>query len=144
MGMLRRIKKLLISPNPDNNTVDTLHCDGEVHSSSDTDDTMDSTYFEAIRSHACGCFSPPGGRCGECGAISCVKCHKHCGGTENPHPLGCGKPLCRAHTHMLTLPSGQTVPFCRNCYGKVIRKHRWRFAGRWLLDSLVEKEGHDD
>lgn len=144
MGVLRKIRKLLVSPNPDNNQVDRLQCNDEIHLLSDTDDHPESVYVEEMHNRACGCFLPPGGRCSECGAISCVKCHKHCGSTENPHPLGCGRPLCREHTHMLTLPSGQTVPFCRRCHGKAVRKLRWQSAGRWLLDSLVEKEGHND
>lgn len=144
MGVLRKIRKLFVSPNPDNNTVDSLESDDEIHCLSDVDDAAESTYVKQVFNRACGCFLPPGGRCSECGAISCVKCHKHCGGTENPHPMGCGRPLCREHTHMLTLQSGQTVPFCRQCHGKAVRRQRWQIAGRLLRDSLVEEEGRND
>lgn len=144
MSMLRKIQKWLVSPNPRDNTVDRIEGDHEIHSLSDVDDATESTYVKQVFNLACGCFLPQGGRCSECGAISCVKCHKHCGGTENPHPMGCGKPLCREHAHMLTLPSGQTVPFCKRCHGKAVRKQRWQLAGRLLRDSLVEGEGRHD
>ena len=144
MGILRKIKKMVISYDPDSNSVEQMGSNNEIHNLSDSDDSAESVHVEEIRNRACGCFLPPGGRCGECGAISCVKCHKHCGGTENRHPMGCGKPLCREHAHQLTLPSGPTVPFCRDCHGRAIRKQRWRFASRLLLDSFIEDEGNDE
>ena len=141
MGILRRIKKLVISCDSDGTSVEQMGSNHEIHDLSDSDGALESVYVEEIRNQVCGCFLPPGGRCSECAAISCVKCHKHCGGTEDPHPMGCGKPLCREHALMLTLPSGLTVPFCHQCHGKVIRKQRWQFAGRLLFKSFVEDEG---
>ena len=144
MGILRRIKKFVISPDPDSQNVDPIQSNTEIHAESDTDDSMDSTYIETIHNQACGCFQKPGGRCSVCGANSCVHCHSHCGGSTNPHPLGCGRPLCREHAETLTLPSGTTVPFCGTCYSNAIRKHRWSVVGRMLLDSIVESEAADE
>jgi hypothetical protein len=144
VGILRKIKKMVVSSDPDSSNVESMGSNDEIHNFSDTDGSLESIYVEEIRNQACGCFLPPGGRCSECGAISCVKCHRHCGGTEDRHPMGCGKPLCREHAHILTLPSGQTVPFCSECHGKAIRKHRWQRAGRFLLESFVEEESNNE
>lgn len=41
----------------------------------------------------CGCDGPIGGRCFECGAISCKSCHRRC--------HNCQKPICIAHSNFL-------------------------------------------
>lgn len=140
MGILRKIKKIAISWNPNKNSVDNLGSTDEVHSLSDTDDGLESIYLEERQNRHCGCFAPEGGRCSECGAISCNKCHQHCGGSVNSSPCGCGKPICREHSYYLTLPDGRTIPFCKNCHGKITRKGRWQFAGRLVLGAFIEEK----
>ena len=143
MGIIRRIKKIIISRNPDN-TVNNIGGSEEVHNVSDTDGALESVYCEETANHHCGCFAAPGGRCSECGAISCVKCHRHCGGTDSQIPLGCGKPLCREHSHYLTVTNGQSIPFCKRCYGKIRRKKNRQTVTKLLLEPFVETGQKDD
>lgn len=144
MGVIRRIKKILIGRNPDNNTADNLGGTGEVHNLSDQDGALESVYFEESFNQHCGCFAPPGGRCGECGVISCIRCHQHCGGTENPNPIGCGKPLCREHSYYLTVADGKTIPFCKRCYGRTTRRQRRQRIAGLLLAPIVELEAKNE
>jgi len=130
----------MIGRNPGNNTVDNLGGTGEIHNLSDVDGSLESVYFEETFNHPCGCFAPLGGRCSECGVISCIRCHQHCGGTDNPIPLGCGKPLCREHSYYMMLNDNKTLPFCKRCHGKIIRKRHWQKVGRLLLEPFVEQE----
>ena len=140
MGVIRRIKKIIIGRNPNNGTVDNMGSTDEVHNLSDMDGSVESLYSEETVNHHCGCFAPPGGRCSECGVISCVRCHQHCGGTNNPNPIGCGKSLCREHSHYLTLADSQSLPYCKSCYSKIARKQRRQKVCRLLLAPFVEQE----
>ena len=143
MGVIRRIKKLIISRNPDN-TVINLGGSDEIHIDSDQDGALESIYCEQILNHHCGCFAPPGGRCSECGVISCINCHCHCGGDANLTSLGCGKPLCREHSHYIILADGQSLPFCQNCYSKIVRQNRRKKIQKALLSPFVQSEDCDD
>jgi|GEM_PF-6088655 len=138
MAILRRIKKILVGRNPADNSVDNLGGTDEIHNISDQDGCLESIYTEETQNQHCGCFGSPGGRCSECGVISCVKCHRHCGGTEVSTSLGCGKPLCREHSRYLQLGDGNNLPFCKQCYGKLRRKQSWRKVGRFLADPFVD------
>jgi len=140
MGILRKIKRMVISHNPQNSTVDNLGSTDEIHNLSDVDGSLESVYIEEKRHQDCGCFAPAGGRCFACGVISCIRCHKHCGGTDNPDPSGCGRPLCREHSCYLTFADGRTIPFCKQCYGKIIRSQRWQAVARLLLEPFIENE----
>ncbi|MCK5000311.1 MAG: hypothetical protein KAS23_12280 [Anaerohalosphaera sp.] len=140
MGIIRRIKKIITGRNPINGTVDNMGSTDEVHNLSDFDGSLESMYCEEKINHHCGCFGSPGGRCSECGVISCVRCHQHCGGTDNPSPIGCGKPICREHSHYLMLADGQSLPFCKGCFSKITRKERRQIAARLLLSPFVEQE----
>ena len=135
MGVIRRIHRILIGLNPDDHTRANLKGSGEVHNLSDQDDSLESTYFEEAYSHHCGCFAEPGGRCSECGRISCVRCHRHCGGSDNQTHLGCGKPLCREHSHSITFAGGASIPFCSDCYDRLSRRQR-----RARVTSAVSKK----
>ena len=139
MGVIRRIKKIIVSRNPDN-TVSSLGGTDEIHIDSDTDESLESIYYEEKLNHHCGCFAAPGGRCSECGVISCVNCHRHCGGTDSRAALGCGKPLCREHTRYITLLDGQSLPLCKGCLSKITRKKQWNRVGKLLLAPFVELE----
>ena len=146
MSILRRIYRRIISKNPETGKTDRLNTADEYHKLCDEDGALDSTHLEEKTSHSCGCFGIEGGRCSEsgCGVISCVRCHHHCGGTDNPLPQSCGKPLCRSHSHYLQIPDGRTIPFCRQCYGKIVRTQRWISIGRFLLAPFIEDTGGHD
>lgn len=140
MGVIRRIKKIVIGRNPSNSTADQLGETGEVHNLSDQDGAVESIYYEETYNQHCGCFAPPGGRCSECGVISCVRCHQHCGGTENPASFGCGKPLCREHSHYKAVSEGKTLPFCKRCYSKTTRKQTRKIIASLLFSPFIEME----
>ena len=144
MGIIRRIKKIVIGRNPGNNTTDNLGETGEVHNFDDQEDFLESVYYEETLNQHCGCFAPPGGRCSECGVISCIRCHQHCGGTENPSPIGCGKPLCREHSHYITTANGKTIPFCKRCYSRITGKQRRQKIAGLLLEPFIEQEANND
>lgn len=144
MRVLRKIKKIIIGRNPNNGIADNLGETGEVHNLSDQDGCVESVYYEEITNQPCGCFAPAGGRCSECGVISCVHCHQHCGGTENPSSLGCGKPLCREHCHYLTLNEGKILPLCKQCFSKVTRKLNRQKTCRLLLSAFIEQEADNE
>ena len=143
MGIIRRIRRIVIGPNPKDNSVDNLGGTGEVHNLSDQDGSLESVYFEETFNHHCGCFAQPGGRCSECGVISCIRCHRHCGGTDNQAYLGCGKPLCREHSHYMML-DGLNIPFCRYCYSELARKKRRARVTRLLLSPFVVGKTEDE
>ena len=138
MGIIRRIKKVIIGRNPGDNTMDDLGGTGEIHDLSDLDGSLESTYFEEKYNQHCGCFGPPGGRCSECGAISCLRCHQHCGGSGNPSSRGCGKPLCREHSYYISTDDGRNLPFCKRCRGKISRKEYRHKVGNLLLSPFIE------
>lgn len=144
MGDIRKIYQRIISCNPENNKVDQLAAKGEHHKL--TDDGCVESFYTDEKSHcACGCFALPGGRCAEvgCGRISCIRCHQHCGGSDNQTTAGCGKPICREHSNYLQLPEGRTIPFCRQCYSRLVRKQRWLLVGRTFVQFFIDdKEQH--
>ena len=140
MSILRKIRKVIIGHNHDHTVVDNLGQTGEIHNQSDQDGSVESVYFEERINQKCGCFADVGGRCAECGAISCIRCHQHCGGSDNCLPLGCGKPLCREHTHYRAIGDGTAIPFCQQCASKMTRKKRQQIATRLLLSPFIDRE----
>ena len=141
MAWLRKIFNKKISQNPQTGKIDHLDQTGEYHKLKEEDGCLVSYHLDNKANHHCGCFGLEGGRCAEpgCGVISCVRCHRHCGGTENPHPSSCGAPLCREHAHYLQMAEGQAaIPFCKNCYGKLVRMQRWKAVGQLLLQPFIE------
>ena len=144
MTFLRKIFRRRFSKNPENDEVDILGVNDEYHKLSEEDGAVESYEVEGVPSLHCGCLtSSVGGRCSEpnCGKISCSRCFQHCGGSDNQHPSGCGAPLCREHSHYLQLPDGRTIPFCRSCHGKIVRKSRWIATGKTLFLPFVEEDG---
>lgn len=127
MRDLRRIERKVVSPDPESDRIDKLEGSYEYHRLSDNNGAPESFYTTEEATRSCGCFGPVGGRCGEpgCHHIDCSKCFKHCGGTSNQSRHGCGKPLCRAHSHYFDMPDDRTIPLCRRCYRKLIRRKRW-------------------
>jgi len=140
MGLTRKIKKMITSRNPGSDTVDNLGETGEIHSVSDHDNSVESIYYQETLNQHCGCFAPAGGRCSECGAISCSRCHQHCGGTENPSPLGCGKPLCREHSNYMEVDNGRILPLCKQCFDKASRKQNRQKVFKFLFAPFMNKE----
>ena len=84
----------------------------------------------------CGCYKPVGGRCYECGALSCVDCHGHC--------ASCAKPICLAHSVFLDPPGGGRVRRCGRCQGQIARRQRLVRITRTLLSAFVRFEEHDE
>jgi len=144
MSFLRKIYRRQESENPETHKTENLESDNEFHRLIDPAGGIESVHIKKKSCCACGCFGVPTGRCSEpgCGRISCSRCHTHCGGTENQSPSGCGKSLCREHSHFLPMPDGQTIPFCKRCHGRITRSNRWRAIGRVLLPPFIE-DGDD-
>ena len=139
MSILRKIKKVIIGYNHDHTVRDNLGQTGEIHNQSDLDGSVESIYIEERINHKCGCFAEAGGRCAECGAVSCIQCHRHCGG-DSGLPLGCGKPLCREHAHYKVIGDGTAIPFCKQCAGKMTQKNRQQTVTRLLLSPFIDRE----
>ncbi len=139
MSILRKIKRIIIGYNHDRTRVDKLGQTNEFHNESNTDGSVESFYIEEKINQKCGCFADIGGRCAECGGISCINCHRHCGGTDNPIPVGCGKPICREHTHYKII-EGIKTPLCSRCAGKVTRKKYRQITTKLLLNPFIEFE----
>ena len=142
MAWLRKIIETIISENPQTGKVDDL---GGVQESQflEDDDAMVTYKMHRKTANHCGCFGEPGGRCSEegCGVISCVKCHRHCGGTQPQHPAGCYIPLCRRHVRFFTFPDGAVIPFCQSCFSKLSRRQAWTKVGKFLFEPLGNSGG---
>ena len=134
-----RTRRIVIGRNPVDNSVENLSINDEIHGRGDQD-SLDNIYCEEKSNLQCGCFGAPGGRCSECGAISCTRCHRHCGGTDQTSPLGCNKPICRQHSYFLIVDNGVNLPFCKQCYSKIIRDRRFKKIGRLLLSPFIDME----
>ena len=141
MDFKRIIKKIVIGRSPGSNTVDNLGGTGEMHC--DNNDVLESTYYEETYNLSCGCFGQPGGRCWQCGAISCTDCHQHCGGLNNPTSLGCGKPICREHSHHILLDNAN-LPFCSQCRDIIKRRLRRQKITSLFLNPFIEREVDND
>ena len=79
----------------------------------------------------CGCDGPVGGRCQECGALSCQKCHGHC--------FRCSSPICLEHSISMSEGS-KTLRLCRQCHEEMLRSNRLRKVARTLLQPFVRFE----
>lgn len=80
----------------------------------------------------CGCNQPIGGRCVECGALSCVQCHGRC--------YICAAPICLRHSVFVDSPDGRRLRFCGRCHAQVVRRQRLHKVGRFLLAPFVRFE----
>ena len=79
----------------------------------------------------CGCFGPLGGRCADCGAISCRACHGRC--------AQCSKPICLQCTEFMDLPeAGARIRLCLQCHGKLARKRMLVKVSRLLLSPFIK------
>ena len=138
MTWLRKIIENIISENPQTGKVDDLGGVQESQLLDDKDDCLTTFRNRRKVTKSCGCFAEEAGRCSEegCGAVVCVNCYKHCGGTNPQHSQGCGVSLCRRHSHYFEFPEGTVVPFCKNCFGKLRRRQGWTKVGKFLFEPL--------
>lgn len=146
MAYLRRILRRVISRNPETHSVDNLGANDEYHQLCEEDGCVNTYELTEKVANDCGCFGEPGGRCAEpgCGQTSCIKCHVHCGGSQNQAPEGCGMPLCRRHRHYHTMPDGRNIPFCRDCRDRLVRWERLRLiTGTIIAPGNDDEEGHN-
>lgn len=106
---------------------DVLSSEGSVDS-----DEIVRKYFKD-----CGCDSEIGGRCFECGAVSCISCHGRCS--------KCQKPICMQHSNFLEKDDGQKERLCGSCHDVTTRKRRFAKVGRFFMSLFVEMEdkSHD-
>ena len=142
MGIIRKIKKIVIGRNHGNSNTDNLGGTDEIHA--ETGPAIESFFIEETFSLQCGCFARPGGRCQECGKISCINCHQHCGGQDNLTSFGCGKPICREHSNYITLGQGINLPFCSQCRDKIKRKIRSKMIAGLFLAPFIEREANNE
>lgn len=80
----------------------------------------------------CGCYKPVGGRCVECGQLSCIDCHGRC--------YICSSPICLRHSIFVDFPDGRRLRFCSRCHAQGARRRRLHKVGRFLLSPFVDFE----
>ena len=80
---------------------------------------------------------PFGGRCADCGALSCERCHTHC---ENQN---CNKPICPACAKHLPVKDQVGGTLCRACAESVSRQRRIGGALSFLIAPFVERAARD-
>ncbi len=102
---------------------DVLSNEGSVDS-----DVITRTFFKD-----CGCDGQIGGRCYECGAISCISCHGRC--------EKCQKPICMQHSHFFEDENGRKVRLCGICHDKTVRKQKLSKFTHFLTSFFVQTEG---
>jgi hypothetical protein len=99
--------------------------------------SIDSTGVERKVFLDCGCDGETGGRCYECGAISCRACHGHC--------ANCHKPICMEHSRFADGGNGESIRLCRNCYDVLSRKQVRAKVRRAVLSLFLKrKEASND
>ena len=84
----------------------------------------------------CGCHRPVGGRCANCGAISCVDCHAHC--------AACGRPLCLECSIFIEGEGPQRLRLCQSCHIQIARRKRLARVARFVLSPFVRFGRNDD
>ena len=137
MSVIRKITKIIIGRDSTSNTAQNLGGTDETYI--ETSSGVETVSIEETVSLHCGCFGQPGGRCQVCGVVSCVKCHQHCGGQDNPTSLGCGKPICRQHSDYMIL-GNMNLPFCSQCKAKIKRKLARQKITGLLVSPFIEQE----
>ena len=93
--------------------------------------SIDTIGKQKLYPNDCGCFGPLGGRCVDCGAISCRACHGRC--------AQCAKPICLECTEFMDISeAGARIRLCLQCHGKLARKRMLVKVGRLLLLPFVK------
>ena len=134
MKPIRRKQNCSVTTDPITGQDRLLGWDQEEHILSD-EGSIDSAKMTRVCFLDCGCEALPAGRCFQCGAISCEKCHGRCG--------VCQKPLCLQHSHFIEGESGP-VRLCGDCADKHARKQLRSKIGRFLTSPFVKREARDD
>lgn len=131
MRPLRRKQQYEVTDGPVPGQERVLESNDEAHLLSD-EGSVDSSARHKCYPNDCGCFKPVGGRCVQCGQLSCVDCHGHCN--------SCGKPLCRECTVSIDLPNAERIRLCGRCHTQIRRQQRTARIMRVLLSPLVKFE----
>lgn len=131
MKPLRRKNKRNVTFDPDTGqdriwqseqSQDILSSEGSVDS-----DGIVRKYFKD-----CGCDGDIGGRCFECGAVSCQNCHGRCS--------ICQKPICMHHSHFLGKEGTEKQRFCATCHDAFSRKQKLAKVGLFFMSLFIEME----
>jgi len=101
----------------------------DIYSDQKSFDTLDVRH-RYIRD--CGCTGEIGGRCYECGAISCVSCHGRC--------QNCKKPICLEHSRFQRAEGKESIRLCHRCYDSVNRKKLLKRVFDFVLSLFTEGE----
>lgn len=101
---------------------DVLSAEGSV----DTDEIVRKIFKD------CGCDGEIGGRCFDCGAVSCISCHGRCN--------KCQKPICLQHSTFVDKEDGNKERLCNTCHDILIRKRGWDKVGRFFLSLITDTE----
>ena len=94
--------------------------------------SIDSTSMQQKIFLDCGCDAEIGGRCHECGAISCRACFGHC--------QNCQKPLCMQHSNFLETKVHGVIRLCNKCHDVIVRKHKLKRIFQFVVSPFVEFE----
>jgi len=85
----------------------------------------------------CGCDGEIGGRCYECGDVSCKECHGRC--------EKCKKPICLQHSKFMKTDTGEMIRLCGEHYDELSRKRNRKKILSFLLFPFVERaEGREE
>lgn len=85
----------------------------------------------------CGCDSSRiGGRCFQCGAISCTACHGRC--------YFCQMPICLQHSHFLETPNQEGIRLCGRCHSQITRKQKFQKIKRTILSFFIQPDSDDE
>lgn len=131
MRPLRRKHMYEVTDNPITGQDRILELTQEEDSLSDQG-SIDSAGLHRRYIRDCGCDGPVGGRCFECGAISCRSCHGRC------HK--CQKPICLEHSNLLDFGEHGSARLCKRCYDEITRKQRLVRISRLLLSPFIQFE----
>jgi hypothetical protein len=84
----------------------------------------------------CGCDGPVGGRCFECGGISCNSCHGRC--------QNCQKPICLEHSNFSKIEGKGEIRLCNRCFDSITRKQKLTKVARFFLSVFVQTEAEHE
>ena len=130
MKPLRRKKQYQVTHDPVTGQDRILNFTEEEDILSDQG-SVDSAGYQRKYFLDCGCDAEIGGRCFDCGAISCKTHYGHC--------QGCQKPICMQHSSFIE-SDGQRIRLCGRCYNTVTRKQKLAKVSRFFLSIFFQPE----
>lgn len=134
MKPLRRKKNYEVTQDPKTGLDRILNLIEEEDILSDQG-SVDSTRVHYKSFLDCECDSEIGGRCFECGAVSCKTCHGRCN--------SCQKPICLEHSSFLQVGGEDRIRLCRRCYDSIIRKQKLARVGRIFLSLFIDEDKNE-